>query len=148
MQAIARQPRRAHYDGAPVHYERHRPEQTTLYRLVQQRAQTFFAQTEQATGASLPQFVKDEFDAFLECGFLPPNRLLGRITIDDVVDLIRESSDRTMMQMAGLDDEADMFAPVLVSSHRRAVWLGINLVTAFLAAGAAGRAPRDHAPPA
>ena len=60
--------------------------------------------------------------------------LLGRITVDDVVDLIRDESDRTMMQMAGLDDEADMFAPVLVSSRRRAVWLGINLVTAFLAA--------------
>lgn len=67
------------------------------------------------------------------------NRLIGRITIDDVVDLIRENSDRTMMQMAGLDDEADMFAPVLVSSRRRAVWLGINLVTAFLAAWVIGQ---------
>lgn len=67
------------------------------------------------------------------------NRLIGRITIDDVVDLIRESSDRAMMQMAGLDDEADMFAPVRVSARRRAVWLGINLVTAFLAAWVIGR---------
>ncbi len=67
------------------------------------------------------------------------NRLIGRITIDDVVDLIRENSDRTMMQMAGLDEEADMFAPVLVSSRRRAVWLGINLVTAFLAAWVIGQ---------
>ncbi len=67
------------------------------------------------------------------------NRLIGRITVDDVVDLIREDSDRAMMQMAGLDDEADMFAPVLVSSRRRAVWLGINLVTAFLAAWVIGR---------
>ena len=66
-------------------------------------------------------------------------RLIGRITVDDVVDLIREDSDRTVMQMAGLDDEADMFAPVLVSSRRRAVWLGINLVTAFLAAWVIGR---------
>lgn len=66
------------------------------------------------------------------------NRLLGRITIDDVVDLIRESSDRTMMQMAGLDDEADIFAPVLASSKRRAVWLGINLITAFAAAWVIG----------
>jgi len=66
------------------------------------------------------------------------NRLLGRITVDDVVNLIREDSDRTLMQMAGLDDEADMFAPVLVSSRRRAVWLGINLVTAFLAAWVIG----------
>ena len=60
----------AHGDGAPVHYARHRPEQTTLYRLVQQHAATFFAQAEETTGADLPQFVKDEFDAFLECGIL------------------------------------------------------------------------------
>ena len=66
-------------------------------------------------------------------------RLIGRITVDDVVDLIREDSDRTVMQMAGLDDEADMFAPVLVSSRRRAVWLGINLLTAFLAAWVIGQ---------
>jgi magnesium transporter len=66
------------------------------------------------------------------------NRVLGRITVDDVVDLIREDSDRALMQMAGLDDEADMFAPVLVSSRRRAVWLGINLVTAFSAAWVIG----------
>ena len=69
MQAIGRQPQRAP-DGAPVHYERHRPEQTTLYRLVQRHAATFFAQTGAAAGADLPQFVKDEFDAFLECGIL------------------------------------------------------------------------------
>ncbi|MHB8950170.1 MAG: magnesium transporter [Rhodoferax sp.] len=66
-------------------------------------------------------------------------RLIGRITVDDVVDLIRDESDRTLMQMAGLDDEADMFAPLLVSSRRRAVWLGINLVTAFLAAWVIGQ---------
>ena len=65
-------------------------------------------------------------------------RLLGRITVDDVVDLIRENSDKAIMQMAGLDQEADMFAPVLTSSRRRAVWLGINLVTAFVAAWVIG----------
>ena len=41
-----------------------------LYRLVQQHAATFIAQTEDAAGADLPQFIKDEFDAFLECGIL------------------------------------------------------------------------------
>ncbi|MCB1939787.1 MAG: magnesium transporter, partial [Rhodocyclaceae bacterium] len=66
------------------------------------------------------------------------NKLLGRITVDDVVDRIRENSDRAMMNMAGLDQEADIFAPVLTSSRRRAVWLGINLVTAFLAAWVIG----------
>jgi magnesium transporter len=65
-------------------------------------------------------------------------RLLGRITIDDVVDVIREESQRSLMNMAGLDEEEDMFAPVLTSTRRRAVWLGINLVTAFLAAWVIG----------
>ena len=69
MQATVQQPQQAP-DGAPVHYERHRPEQTTLYRLVQQLAATFFAQAEDAAGADLPQFVKDEFDTFLESGIL------------------------------------------------------------------------------
>ena len=67
MQAISRQPQRAP-DGAPVHDERHRPEQTTLYRLVQQHAATFFAQAEDAAGTDLPPFFKDEFDACLKCG--------------------------------------------------------------------------------
>ncbi|SFQ00887.1 magnesium transporter [Pseudomonas borbori] len=66
------------------------------------------------------------------------NRVIGRITVDDVVDLIREDSERALMQMAGLDDEADIFAPVLISSRRRAVWLGINLITAFTAAWVIG----------
>ena len=69
MQAIGRQSQRAP-DGAPLHYERHRPEQTTLYRLVQQHAARFIAHTEASTGADLPRFIKDEFDAFLECGIL------------------------------------------------------------------------------
>lgn len=59
MQAIGRQPLRAP-DGAPVHYERHRPEQTTLYRLVLQHAATFFAQAEAPAGTDLPQFVKEQ----------------------------------------------------------------------------------------
>jgi magnesium transporter len=64
--------------------------------------------------------------------------LLGRITIDDVVDVIREQAERSMMGMAGLDEETDMFAPVLASTRRRSVWLGINLVTAFVAAWVIG----------
>jgi magnesium transporter len=62
-------------------------------------------------------------------------RLLGRITIDDVVDVIREDADHSLMSMAGLDEDEDTFAPVLRSAPRRAVWLGINLVTAFIASG-------------
>ena len=61
------------------------------------------------------------------------NILLGRITIDDVVDVIRDEADHSVLSMAGLNDEEDLFAPALPSSQRRAVWLGINLITAFLA---------------
>jgi magnesium transporter len=61
-------------------------------------------------------------------------RLLGRITIDDVVDVIREDADHSFMSMAGLDEDEDTFAPVLRTAPRRTLWLGINLVTAFIAA--------------
>ncbi len=64
---------------------------------------------------------------------------LGRITIDDVVDVIRDQGDHSLMSMAGLDEDDDMFAPIFVSAHRRALWLGINLTTAFLAAWVIGR---------
>tara|TARA_R110001592_G_scaffold59620_2_gene180915 strand:+ start:37154 stop:38518 length:1365 start_codon:yes stop_codon:yes gene_type:complete len=59
--------------------------------------------------------------------------LLGRITIDDVVDVIRDGADHSLMSMAGLDEEEDTFAPIKQTSQRRAVWLGINLITAFIA---------------
>ncbi|WP_440876222.1 magnesium transporter [Thalassotalea sp. PLHSN55] len=59
--------------------------------------------------------------------------LLGRITIDDVIDIIREDAEHNMMTMAGLDDEADTFAPVIKSTQQRSIWLGVNLITALLA---------------
>jgi magnesium transporter len=59
--------------------------------------------------------------------------LLGRITIDDVVDVIRDTADHSLMSMAGLDEEEDTFSPTIKTSKRRAVWLGINLLTAFIA---------------
>jgi len=65
-------------------------------------------------------------------------QLIGRITIDDVVDVIREDADHSLLSMAGLDEEDDTFAPVLKSTRRRAVWLGINLFTAFLASWVIG----------
>lgn len=66
------------------------------------------------------------------------DRLLGRITIDDVVDVIRDEADHDFLSMAGLNEEADMFAPVVLSTRRRAVWLGINLLTALLASWVIG----------
>jgi magnesium transporter len=61
-------------------------------------------------------------------------KLLGRITIDDVVDVIRDDADHKFMSMAGLDEDDDTFATVIKTAPRRAVWLGINLATAFIAA--------------
>jgi magnesium transporter len=65
-------------------------------------------------------------------------RLLGRITIDDVVDVIRDEAERSVMNMAGLPDEQDMFAPVITSTRRRAIWLGVNLITALFASWVIG----------
>ncbi len=65
-------------------------------------------------------------------------KLLGRITIDDVVDVIREDADHHLLSMAGLDEEDDTFAPIVISARRRALWLGINLFTAFLASWVIG----------
>lgn len=66
------------------------------------------------------------------------NHLLGRITIDDVVDVIRDEADHSLMSMAGLNEEEDMFAPVFTSTRRRSIWLGLNLLTAFLASWVIG----------
>ena len=62
------------------------------------------------------------------------NQLLGRITIDDVVDVIIEDADQSLMNMAGLDEDEDIFSPAHKSAPKRAFWLGINLLTALLAA--------------
>ncbi len=60
-------------------------------------------------------------------------KLLGRITVDDVVDVIRDEAEHSVLGMAGLTEEEDLFAPAIPSARRRAVWLGINLITAFMA---------------
>ncbi|OUS31721.1 magnesium transporter [Gammaproteobacteria bacterium 45_16_T64] len=64
--------------------------------------------------------------------------LLGRITIDDVVDVIREDADHSLMSMAGLDEDEDTFAPVFKTAKRRSTWLGINLLTAIFASAVIG----------
>jgi magnesium transporter len=67
------------------------------------------------------------------------NVLLGRITIDDVVDIIREQAEHQALGAAGLDEDEDLFSPVPRAAKRRAIWLGINLATAFLASWVIGR---------
>lgn len=65
-------------------------------------------------------------------------RLLGRITVDDVVDVVREQAEHPALAAAGLEDEDDVFAGVRKSARRRALWLGINLLTALLASWVVG----------
>jgi magnesium transporter len=67
------------------------------------------------------------------------NILLGRITIDDVVDIIREQAEHQALGAAGLDEDEDLFSPVARATRRRLLWLGINLATAFLAASVVGQ---------
>ena len=67
------------------------------------------------------------------------NILLGRITIDDVVDIIREQAEHQALGAAGLGEDEDLFSPVPRATRRRLLWLGINLATAFLAASVVGR---------
>jgi magnesium transporter len=65
--------------------------------------------------------------------------LIGRVAIDAILDLMREESERALLNQAGLDEEESLFAPMLPSAKRRGVWLGINLVTVFLAAWVIGQ---------
>jgi magnesium transporter len=67
------------------------------------------------------------------------NILLGRITIDDVVDIIRDQAAHQALSAAGLGEDEDLFSPVPRAARRRAIWLGINLATAFLASWVIGR---------
>ena len=66
-------------------------------------------------------------------------KLLGRITVDDVLDVIRDEADQSLLNTAGLNREDDIFSPVIRSARRRAVWLGVNLATALLAAWTIGQ---------
>lgn len=67
------------------------------------------------------------------------DQLLGRITVDNAMTILRQEADRVLLNSAGLSDEADLFAPVFPSAKQRGVWLGINLVTVFMAAWVIGR---------
>lgn len=64
--------------------------------------------------------------------------LIGRITVDDVLDVIREEGDRSFRHMGGVHDETDIFAPALSSARHRSVWLGVNLINGFVAAWVIG----------
>jgi magnesium transporter len=66
------------------------------------------------------------------------NKLLGRLSISKAFDIVRRNLENKFMLTAGLDEDEDLFSPVIASAKRRALWLGINLLTAFLAAWTIG----------
>ncbi len=66
------------------------------------------------------------------------NRLMGRVTVADVVDFIREEAEADLLNQAGLREEEDIFAPVLDSVRNRWLWLMVNLITAFIASRVIG----------
>jgi magnesium transporter len=80
----------------------------------------------------------ENYDLILAPVIDDEGRLVGRINVDDVLDVIREEASHSVLSMAGLDEDDDMFAPIATSARRRSIWLGVNLATAFLAAWVAG----------
>ena len=62
------------------------------------------------------------------------NKVVGRITVDDVLDVLRKEPRQERIGFAGASGEEDLYAPVLSSARKRASWLGVNLLTAFIAA--------------
>ena len=67
------------------------------------------------------------------------DKLVGRITVDHAMDIIRREADHALLSRAGLKDEADLFAPIIPSAKQRGIWLGINLITVFMAAWVIGQ---------
>jgi magnesium transporter len=66
------------------------------------------------------------------------NKLIGRVTVNEMVDYIIDESEAQSLKRAGLRDEEDLFAPVMESTKNRTLWLGINLLTAFAASAVTG----------
>jgi magnesium transporter len=93
-----------------------------------------------ATGLPVDMPVSDVVHAFRDQDLISApvvngeGVLLGRITVDDVVDVLTEAAERSIMAPAGLDEDHDLFAPVRTTLRQRGLWLGVNLATAFLAA--------------
>jgi len=108
--------------------------ETTVGELMDSEVKGIFPQTPAREVAKL----FEDRDLVSAAVVTPEGRLLGRITIDDVVDVIREEAEHSVMSMAGLDEDNDMFASVVTSARRRAVWLSANLAAAFLAANVVG----------
>lgn len=65
-------------------------------------------------------------------------KLIGRVTIEDVVDLVNEENESNIRRMSGISQEEDVFAPVRKAVRKRWAWLAVNLCTAFIASRVIG----------
>ena len=65
--------------------------------------------------------------------------LVGQLNVDDIIGITREDTENTLMNMAGVSENEELFAPIMRSTRSRGIWLGINLATAFLAAYVIGQ---------
>ena len=121
------------------HYLGQLPLTTLLTSDPSERVEDVMQRDEEAIPASMP--ARDVANRFEQRDLVTApvvnenNILLGRITIDDV---IRDDAEHSLMSMAGLNEDVDIFAPVITSTKRRAIWLGINLITALMAAWVIG----------
>lgn len=108
---------------------------TPVYQLLDSDTHAITAEMEDTEVAKL--FERNDW---ISAPVVDENRhLLGRITIDDVVDVIREESDHSLLGMAGLGEDEETFASLKRSAPRRMVWLGINLLTALAASAVIGQ---------
>ncbi|XQW84582.1 magnesium transporter [Thalassotalea piscium] len=103
--------------------------EVAISKLINEEVEAVYVDTPETEVAQL----FERYDWFSAPVIDAERHLLGRITIDDIIDVIREEAEHSMMSMAGLDDEADTFAPVFKSTKQRSIWLGVNLITALFA---------------
>ncbi len=108
---------------------------TPVYKLMQQDEHSI----EAATPDSEVAILFEREDLVSAAVVDSERRLLGRITIDDVVDVIRDDADHSLMSMAGLAEDEDTFISIARAAPRRLLWLGINLITALAASAAIGQ---------
>ncbi len=108
---------------------------TPVYKLMQQDEHSI----EAATPDSEVAILFEREDLVSAAVIDSERRLLGRITIDDVVDVIRDDADHSLMSMAGLAEDEDTFISIARAAPRRLLWLGINLITALAASAAIGQ---------
>lgn len=111
-----------------LHRERYRPQQTTLYRLARQHAAGFLAHTEASTGAELPLFIKDEFDADLECGILALGFLRLRCVECEHDPLVAFSGMRLKPLGQGVDDFRLMDTVAEAGSYIEPLWPDLMLL--------------------